>query len=104
VAPKASILDEKLANLFAQAVGGAVDSLRDLRESVCMYVDAERARGASLDEVIARVSTMLERVRDSGSARAPLTPEAAAAERELAREMVQWCIDSYLPARARKKS
>ena len=102
--PKASILDEKLARLFAEALGGAVDSLRDLRESVCTFVEAERARGASLDELIARVSTMLGKARGDGPARASLTPEEAAAERELAREMVQWCIDSYAPAKARKKS
>ena len=102
--PKASILDEKLANLFAQAVGGALDSLRDLRESVCMYVEAERSRGASLDEVIERVSTMLEKVRASRDGQRSVTPEALAAERELAREMVNWCVDSYLPVRARKKS
>ena len=98
--PDASILDEKLASLFAEAVAGAVDSLRDLRESVCMYVDAERARGTSLNEVIAKVSTMLERVRQQSGAAAPPT----AAERELAKEMVNWCVDSYLPDRARKKS
>jgi hypothetical protein len=103
VAPKASILDEKLADLFAQAVGGALDSLRDLRESVCLYVEAERARGASLDEVITRVSTMLGKVRESGGTKS-LIPETEAAERDLAREMVGWCIDSYLPDKARKKS
>lgn len=102
--PKASILDERLAALFAQAVGGAVDSLRDLRESVCMFVEAERARGTPLDEVIGRVSAMLNSVTAPGPAGAPLTPEAAAAERELARAMVQWCVDSYVPTRARKKS
>lgn len=104
MAPKASILDEKLADLFARAVGSAVDSLHDLRTSVCMFVDAERARGASLDELIARVGTMLLNVKQSGPANAALAPEAAAANRELAREMIQWCIDSYPPARARKKS
>jgi len=104
VAPKASILNERLADLFAQAVGGALDSLRDLRESVCMYVEAQRAAGASLDDVIAKVSTMLEKARDSGAGRAGLTPEEAAAERELAREMVTWCMNSYMPTPARKKS
>jgi hypothetical protein len=102
--PDASILDEKLATLFAEAVGGAVDSLRSLRESVCMYVEAERARGASLDAVIARVSTMLERVRHQSSPETGIAAQPTQAERELAKEMVQWCIDTYLPAKARKKS
>lgn len=102
--PKASILDEKLASLFAEAVGGAVDSLRDLRESVCIYVEAERARGVPLEEVIARVGAMLEKVRQAGPVQATLTPASAAGERELAREMVHWCVDSYLPIKARKKS
>ena len=104
MAPKASILDEKLASHFAQALGGAVDSLRDLRESVCSFVEAERARGTSLDEVIERVSTMLEKARKADPSRAALTPESAAAERKLAKEMVNWCVDSYIPAPARKKS
>ncbi len=101
--PDASILDEKLAAVFAGAVGGAVDSLRVLRESICMYVEAERARNTPLDVVIAKVSTMLERVRHQTASRDGLVPEPTAAERELAKEIVGWCIDSYLPAR-RKKS
>ena len=100
----ASILDEKLAGLFAEAVGGAVDSLRVLRESVCLYVEAERARGTPLDVVIAKVSTMLERVRHDSAAESGVIAEPTEAERALAKEMVSWCIDSYLPAKARKKS
>ncbi len=98
--PDASILDEKLASLFAEAVGGAVDSLRALRESVCLYVEAERARGTPLSEVVAKVSTMLERVRHQSGAENPPT----AGERALAKEMVNWCVDTYLPEKARRKS
>ncbi len=100
--PDASILDEKLASLFSEAVGGAVESLRVLRESVCMYVEAERARGTSLDVVIAKVSTMLERVRHQ-TAGSEIVPQPTEAERDLAREIVSWCIETYLPAKNRKK-
>jgi hypothetical protein len=100
----ASILDQKLAALFAGAVGGALDSLRDLRESVCLYVETERNRGTPLDAVIAKVSTMIERVRHQRAADTGVISEPTKAERELAKEMVNWCIDSYLPAKARKKS
>ena len=102
--PDASILDEKLAALFVGAVGGAVDSLHVLRESVCLYVETERSRGTPLDVVIAKVSTMLERVRHHSADTEGIVPEPTAAERELAREIVSWCIDSYLSAKARKKS
>lgn len=102
--PDASILDQKLASLFTEAVGGAVDSLRALRESVCLYVEAERARGAPLNVVIAKVSTMLERVRHQNVSESGIVAEPTAAERDLAKEMVSWCFDTYLPAKARKKS
>lgn len=102
--PDASILDAKLAEVFAGAVGGALDSLRVLRESVCLYVEDERARGTPLNVVIARVSTMLERVRHHTAGAGGTVREPTAAERQLAREVVSWCIESYLPAKARKKS
>lgn len=102
--PDASILDEKLASLFAGAVGGALDSLRALRESICLYVETERARGTPLDVVIAKVSTMIERVRHQSVAETGIVTAPTPAERELAREMVGWCIEFYLPAKARKKS
>lgn len=100
----ASILDEKLAALFAGAVGGALDSLRALRESICLYVETERARGTPLDVVIAKVSTMIDRIRHQSVAETGIVAEPTPAERELAKEMVNWCIESYLPAKARKKS
>jgi hypothetical protein len=102
--PDAFILDEKLAALFVGAVGGAVESLRVLRESICMYVETERARGTSLDVVIAKVSTMLERVRHHSAETDGIVPDPTPAERELAKEIVSWCIDSYLPKKARKQS
>lgn len=102
--PDASILDEKLARLFAGAVGGALDSLRALRETICLYVESERDRGTPLEEVIERVSGMIERVRFQSASAAAARSEPSKAERDLAREMVNWCIDSYLPARSRKKS
>jgi hypothetical protein len=101
--PDASILDAKLAALFRQAVGGALDSLRSLRESVCMYVETERDRGTPMDVVVAKVSTMIERVRRQSVAETGVVAEPTAAERELAKEMINWCVDTYLPAKARKK-
>jgi len=61
---------------------------------------------AGMDDFVRAMHTrsgLIERVRHQRMAEAGVIAEPTKAERDLAREMVNWCIDTYLPARARKK-
>ncbi len=63
-----------------------------LRDAVCAYLHAERARGTTLPSAIRAVRSIL---RKSEGAR-PLSA-GRATERELAQQLVDWCLSRARP-------
>lgn len=60
-----------------------------LRDAVCAYFAAERERGESLDSIVTSVEDMLDRAEARASGRI----NGHDGQRELAQQLIDWCIE-----------
>jgi hypothetical protein len=87
--PAARTTRDQLAPLLRAAFrdAGQIET-QPLREAVCAYVDAARARGEPVERVIVDLKRMMEL---SGGWRR----FASRAEEAVAEAVIRWCIDRY---------
>ena len=89
--------DQALAAELEKLLTDADTAIKDriaLRDAVCAYCKAERANGISLEKILISVTEILER------AEARVTGiEGQDGQHELARQLVEWCVDEGRGAR-----
>ena len=76
---------ERLASVMAEKTDAAIAARIVLRDAVCDFVAVERQRGIPLSEVIAAVKRILARVQS----------HVDNATEELARRLVDWCLEFH---------
>ena len=81
---------ETLSALLRSAFRDAGDVAK-LRDAVCRYVDAARARGEPVERVIVDLK---QEMRAAGA----IKDYAAKEERALAEGVIRWCIERYYGA------
>jgi hypothetical protein len=84
-------LAAELERVLSDRTLAAISDRTTLRDAVCAYVDAERARGTPLPTLIETVNEILRKA-EVGAA-----PTADVEERddELARQLVTWCVEFH---------
>ena len=73
----------------------APESTSDLREAVCAYVDAERARAEPAERIIVSMKAIAERARVTASRSRRASPLSMSDRDELLTRAVTWCIERY---------
>jgi hypothetical protein len=87
-----SILSQELARAFNAAAADTLGSLDALRDTICLYVEKERERGASVDLVTANIRAMLHRANTrlaSDSVGEGIRDEA------ITSQVLKWCAQFY---------
>ena len=80
------VLLDEAEKLLTHATDTAVEDRIALREAVCAFLIAERANGSSVETVLESVEAILMR--------AELRVGKLNGHSELARRLVEWCIQS----------
>jgi len=92
VAPTA---DVALERAFAFVEPSRPESTSVLREAVCAYVDAERARAEPAERIIVSMKAIAERARVTASQSRRASPLSMSDRDELLTRAVTWCIERY---------
>ena len=92
VAPSA---DLALERAFAFVEPSRPESTSDLRDAVCAYVDAERARAEPAERIIVSMKAIAERARVTASRSRRASPLSMTDRDELLTRAVTWCIERY---------
>ena len=90
--PKQGKLIAELDKVLSDRTRAAITDRTALRDAVCAYVDAERLRGTQLTTLIETVNEILRKA-EVGAA---LKPDGEAdRDRELAGQLVTWCLEFH---------
>lgn len=100
--PDGAILSAELASAYSRESGATLESFTALRDTVCQYVEAMREGGMSLEEIVARVSAILERARVAFHAGKEATPPPSESDKAMAKQIVDWCTE-FFHVRSRKR-
>ena len=92
VAPTA---DVALERAFAFVEPSRPESTSELRDAVCAYVDAERARAEPAERIIVSIKAIAERARVTASQSRRASPLSMSDRDELLTRAVTWCIERY---------
>lgn len=76
----------------------ATEMRGSLRDAVCDYVVVEQARGVPIDRIIKTVKGILRSAEAKASSGAP---NADVPDNELAKQLVDWCVEFHHAARSR---
>lgn len=76
----------------------ATQTRRGLRDAVCDYVAVEQARGVSIARIIQTVKDIL---RNAETVAAADAPAAEIRDDDLAKQLVDWCVEFHHAARSR---
>jgi hypothetical protein len=86
---RAALLFEVHRVLVAKTETATADRIR-LRDAVCEFVFAEQRKGTSLSRMIQVIREILKRAEEAAAASHPET--ALTPTEDLARQLVEWCI------------
>jgi hypothetical protein len=87
-----SILSQELARAFNAAAVDSLGSLDALRDTICLYVEKERERGASVDLITTNIRAMLHRTHIRLA-----SDSAGEAQRDdaIKSQVLKWCTQFY---------
>jgi ElaB/YqjD/DUF883 family membrane-anchored ribosome-binding protein len=85
----------EINTVLSDRTDAAINDSRTLRDAVCGYVDAERARGSTLKSII---QTVKEILKDAEDAAAGTAYAADRPDNRLAGQLVDWCMEFHRKA------
>lgn len=85
-------LSAEIRNVLSDKTNAAISTRIVLRDAVCAYVIAERARGKMLGSILRTVKEML---RSAEEAAATATNATVSRDNELAQQLVDWCTEFH---------
>lgn len=92
-----TLLSQEIARAFAGSSNEALGSLAGLRDSICLYVEKECDRNASLHTIVENVTMMLTRARLLNPPRPDgLVPDKGYDD-AVVKQVLAWCGEFYQP-------
>jgi hypothetical protein len=90
---RAALLFQVRRVLVTRTEAATADRVR-LRDAVCAFVFAEQRKGISLASMVHTITELLERAEKStaSDSREKAAPNAS---RDLARQLVEWCVEFF---------
>ena len=88
-------LSAEISKVLSDRTEAAISDRITLRDSVCAYVEAERARGKTLRSILRTVKEMLRRAEEAA---ATATNATVHRDNELAQQLVDWCTEFHSAA------
>ena len=85
----------EINTVLSDRTDAAINDRITLRDAVCAYVDAERARGSTLKSILQTVKEILRNAEDAGAS--PINT-AEHPGNGLARQLVDWCMEFHRKA------
>jgi hypothetical protein len=88
-------LSAEIRKVLSDRTNAAISGRIGLRDAVCAYVIAERARGKMLRSILRTVKEMLRRAEEAA---ATATDATVHRDNELAQQLVDWCTEFHRAA------
>ena len=88
-------LSTEINNVLSDKTHAAIRDRIILRDAVCAYVTAERARGTTLKSLLQTLKEMLRKAEESA---ASATDARVRRDNELAQQLVDWCTEFHRTA------
>lgn len=85
-------LSTEITKVLADRTDAAIRDRITLRDAVCAYVTAERARGKTLKSILRTVKEMLRRAEEAAATATDATVER---DNELAQQLIDWCTEFH---------
>jgi hypothetical protein len=85
-------LSTEITKVLSDRTNAAIRDRITLRDAVCAYVTAERARGTTLKTLL---QTLKEMLRKAEEAAASATDATVRRDNELAQQLVDWCTEFH---------
>lgn len=85
-------LSAEIRKVLSDRTHAAISGRITLRDAVCAYVIAERARGKMLTSILRTVKEMLRRAEEAA---ATATDATVHRDNELAKQLVDWCTEFH---------
>jgi len=85
-------LSTEISKVLVDRTNAAIRDRITLRDAVCAYVAAERARGTTLKSLL---QTLKEMLRKAEEVAASATDATVRRDNELAQQLVDWCTEFH---------